>query len=151
MEKAAKRNPYGLHFFTFFPPDKSSCPHCSFLCPQPYSSTSLIFLTPSIDTSEWPVSILPFLRTNQPSARHSDPFQNFHRHMYIHMYNQNKLKSRGNQVPYCTCKSGYENQAAKTRGNNIAVSFDSAYWMANVSKVELELWERSRSTSSEVS
>lgn len=71
----------------------------------------------------------------------------------IHMYMQDKLKSRGNQVPKCTCKPGYENQAGKTRGNNIAViysTFDSADWMANAPKVELELWERSRSTFSEI-
>lgn len=85
--KAAKRNPYGLHFFTFFsPPDESSCPHYSSLCPQLCSSTSLLFLTASIETPELLVSLLPFLRTNYPSAWHSDAFQKFHRYIpsYVH-------------------------------------------------------------------
>lgn len=43
--------------------------------------------------------------------------------IYLHMYMQDKLISRGNQVPKCTCKCRYENQAGKTRGNNTAVQF----------------------------
>lgn len=74
--------------------------------------------------------------------------------IYLHMYMQDKLTSRGNQVPKCTCKCRYENQAGKNKrqqhGSSIYSTFDSTDWMANVPKVELELWERSRSTFSAI-
>lgn len=120
--KAAKRNPYGPHLFTFFPPpDKSSCPLLFFVCPKLHSLPFLIFLPPS----EFSVSLLPFLTANYPSACHSDPspqffppinFFNKTPQTHIHAYMQDKLKSRSLNV---LMNLDLKDQAGKMTDNNI--------------------------------